>query len=629
MQGVNKKEEYNILKKIKIPGDVKNLNANELILLCGEIRDKIIKTISKTGGHIASSLGVVELTVAIYKIFDFPQDKLIWDVGHQSYAHKLLTCRFDKFDTIRQKNGLTGFTRRSESIYDSFISGHSSTSISVACGFCKSGEILHNDYYTIAVIGDGSLTGGLAYEGMNNVKKNGREKLIVILNDNNMSIAKNVGAISKYLSKIRSTPGYFKFKDNLKNNLSKIPFVGTKINNTLVKSKMLVKESIYHSNMFENFGFEYLGPVDGHDLSRLISVLSRAKDLSKPVFVHVKTVKGKGYKLAEKNPSMYHGISSKQNKPEAEQIKTDFKDFSAVFGDELIKIASKDEKIVAVTAAMKHGTGLLEFSKKFPKNFFDVGIAEQHAVTFAAGLAASGCMPVVAIYSSFLQRSLDQIIHDLAIEKQHIVLAVDRAGVVGEDGETHQGIFDVSFLSMIPGVTILSPATYKELRKNLNKALYHYEGVVAVRYPRGSEINLNNKYNIDDGSYSEYNFWQEKNYDVLLVTYGRLFGIICNFKENLQGENKNKISILKLNKIWPLEDEIISIIKNFKKVIFVEESIKSGGIAEHLAGKLLEQKFKGDYLIKAIDNQFVSQATVEQSLNDLGFNFNSLSELIF
>lgn len=628
MQGVNKKEEYNILKGIKIPGDVKKLNADELILLCGEIREKIINTISKTGGHIASSLGVVELTVAIYRIFDFPQDKLIWDVGHQSYAHKLLTCRFDKFDTIRQKNGLTGFTRRSESIYDSFISGHSSTSISVACGFCKSGEILNNDYYTIAVIGDGSLTGGLAYEGMNNVKKNGREKLIVILNDNNMSISKNVGAISKYLSKIRNTPGYFKFKDNLKDNLSKIPFVGTKINNTLVKSKVLVKESIYHSNMFENFGFEYLGPVDGHDLSSLISVLSRARDLSKPVFVHVKTVKGKGYKLAEKNPSMYHGISSKQNKPATEQVKTDFKDFSAVFGDELIKIASQDERIVAITAAMKHGTGLLEFSKKFPKRFFDVGIAEQHAITFAAGLAASGCIPVVAIYSSFLQRSLDQIIHDLAIEKQHIVLAVDRAGVVGEDGETHQGIFDVSFLSMIPGVIILSPANYKELRKNLNKAIYNYEGVVAVRYPRGSEIILNNKYNTDDDSYSEYNFWQEKNTDVLLITYGRLFGIICNFKESLQEENKNRISILKLNKIWPLEDEVISIIKNFKKVIFVEESIKAGGIAEHLAAELLEQKFKGDYLIKAIDNKFVSQATVTQSLDDLGFNFNSLSKLI-
>ncbi len=616
---------YKFLDRINSPKDLKKLNLNLLDVLCKEIREEIITTISETGGHIASSLGVVELTVALHKIFDCPNDKIIWDVGHQSYTHKLLTGRKKQFKSIRQENGLSGFPRQTESQYDAFIAGHSSTSISAACGISKAGEILNKSYYTIAIIGDGSLTGGLAYEGLNNAVRNGKEKLIVILNDNKMSISKNVGAMSRYLSKIRNAKAYFKLKDKVKEQVSKIPFVGNQIGQAIVKSKVIVKETLYHSNVFENFGFEYMGPVNGHDLSSLLNILTRAKQLSKPVFIHVKTTKGKGYKAAEKNPCKYHGISKQCNDADdnKKDPKTQFKDFSDVFGDEITKIAAKNDKVVAITAAMKSGTGLKKFHQQFPKRFFDVGIAEQHAVTFAAGLASSGCIPVFAVYSSFLQRSLDQIIHDAAIENQHIVLAIDRAGIVGEDGETHQGIFDVSFLSMIPNVTIFAPSNYNELRQHLNAAINQYDGIVAIRYPRGKEEqSINPKYIINDSK--NYHIWHEKNNTTLIITYGRLFPIICELKES-----QTNISMLKLNKIWPIDIDVLKLISSFKKVIFVEETIKSGGIAEHLGIKLLELKFKGEYVIKAIENKFVAQASVEQALKNSGFCCSELSKLIY
>ncbi|MBP0979287.1 MAG: 1-deoxy-D-xylulose-5-phosphate synthase [Oscillospiraceae bacterium] len=614
---------FNFLDKINSPQDLKKLSNQELNILCSEIREQIINTISKTGGHIASSLGVVELTVALHKIFNSPNDKIVWDVGHQAYAHKLLTGRRKNFHTIRQENGLSGFPRQSESDHDAFIAGHSSTSISAACGICKADEILYNsNNFTIVVIGDGSLTGGLSYEGLNNASQHGREKLIVILNDNNMSISKNVGAIAKYLSKIRSAKGYFKIKDKINNSILKIPVVGESVRQALIKSKSAIKETIYHSNFFENLGFEYLGPIDGHDLDSLFNILQRAKDLSKPVFIHIRTIKGKGLRVAEKDPCQYHGISKQDpNKISQES----FKDFSEVFGDEILKIASVDKKIIAITAAMRNGTGLEKFSKKLPKQFFDVGIAEQHAVTFAAGLASKGCIPVFAVYSSFLQRSFDQIIHDAAIENQHIVLAIDRAGVVGEDGETHQGIFDVSFLSLIPGVTIFAPSNYSELRKFLNIAIYECPGVVAVRYPRGKESYLREKYVINNQQ--SYHIWHENNSDTLIITYGRLFSFVCDFKDSLELEQKN-ISILKLDKIWPLDNEIIILACRFKKIIFIEESIKNGSIAEHFGIKLLENNYNGKYIIKSIDNQFVGQASVNRSLEKLGFNFFDLDQIL-
>ena len=613
---------YNFLNKINSPTDLKLLTIQELNTLAKEIRSEIISTISKTGGHIASSLGVVELTIAIHKIFNTPKDKIIWDVGHQTYAHKLLTGRRNKFKTIRQENGLSGFPKQLESEYDAFIAGHSSTSISAACGICKATEILGENCYTIAVIGDGALTGGLAYEGLNNVSKTGKEKLIVILNDNDMSISKNVGAIAKYLAKIRTAQGYFKIKDNINKGISKLPFIGNKIKQTLVTSKIILKETVYHSNVFENLGFEYLGPLNGHDINSLCNVLERAKQLKKPVLVHVNTIKGKGYRIAEKNPSEYHGIVKCSNNV---PIKENSKSFSDVFGEVITNIADKNKKVVAITAAMKKGTGLENFSQEYPERFFDVGIAEQHAVTFAAGLAAKGCIPVFAVYSTFLQRGFDQIIHDAAIENQHIILAIDRAGVVGEDGETHQGIFDVSFLSIIPNVTIFSPATYSDLKQNMEEAIYNCNGIVAVRYPRGKEAYIRKEYIINNNQ--NYNIWHNNKNESLIITYGRLFSMVCDVKDSMDAV-QNNVSILKLNKIWPIEDEIIKLACGFKKIIFVEEAIKNGGIGEHFGIKLMENDYNGKYIIKAIENQFVPQATVNKALEKLGFTVFEIEELL-
>lgn len=613
---------YNFLNKINSPKDLKLLSNQELDVLAKEIRNEIISTISKTGGHIASSLGVVELTIAIHKIFDAPKDKIIWDVGHQTYAHKLLTGRRSRFKTIRQEDGLSGFPRQLESEYDAFIAGHSSTSISAACGISKAIEILGEDAYTIAVIGDGALTGGLAYEGLNNASKTGKEKLVVILNDNNMSISKNVGAMAKYLSKIRTAQGYFKLKDNINKGISKFPLIGSKIRQTIVKSKVMLKESVYHSNVFENLGFEYLGPLNGHDITSLCNVLERAKQLKKPVLIHVNTIKGKGYRIAEQNPSKYHGITKEVS---AIAVKEKSKSFSDVFGEVIVDIASKNKKVVAITAAMKNGTGLENFSKEYPKRFFDVGIAEQHAVTFAAGLAAKGCVPVFVVYSTFLQRGFDQVIHDAAIENQHIVLAVDRAGIVGEDGETHQGIFDVSFLSMIPNVTIFSPTTYSDLKNNMEEAVYNCSGIVAVRYPKGKEVYIRREYTVS--SSKSYHIWHQDGNDKLVITYGRLFAMACDLKDSMD-VSQNNISVLKLNKIWPIEDEVVKLVSDFKKVIFVEESIKNGGIAEHFGIKLMENNYNGKYIIRAIENQFVAQATVDKSLAKLGFTVHDIEQIL-
>lgn len=616
--------DYKILNTIKSPQDLKQRSDVELLLLCKELRDILVSTISKTGGHIASNLGVVELTVAIHRIFDCPNDKIVWDVGHQSYVHKILTERLSSFQTIRQKDGLGGFPRQSESKYDGFIGGHSSVSISAAYGIAKVNTLENRNQYTIAVIGDGSLTGGLAYEGLNNAGKDKKEKLIVILNDNKMSISKNVGGMAKYLSKIRNASSYFKAKDTIKWGLHKFPFIGDKISNTITKSKLMLKDTLYHSNFFENLGFEYLGPVDGHDINSLSQVLVRAKQLEKPVFVHVITTKGKGHKLAERNPSKYHGVSrSSTNDNCISRSDAAGTDFSSIFGDELINLASKNKKVVAITAAMCQGTGLSIYKNKIPDRFFDVGIAEQHAVTFAAGMASNGYIPVLAIYSTFLQRAFDQIIHDAAIENQHLVLAVDRAGVVGEDGETHQGIFDVSYLSCIPNVTIYSPSSYAELRKYLKVAVNKEKGIVAVRYPRGAQPIIIDKYNFDKDS--EYHFYHNNGCRSLVITYGRLISVVCELRDHLK-DNNIDVSILKLDKIWPIEEEIVKLVLQFNEILFVEESVKSGGIAEHLGIMLMEHSYNGRYKIKAIDNKFVPQASMAESLDDLGFTAEKLEK---
>ncbi|HOJ36156.1 MAG TPA: 1-deoxy-D-xylulose-5-phosphate synthase, partial [Clostridiales bacterium] len=455
-------EEFKLLKNISGPADVKKLKKEELPQLADEIRQVLINTVSKNGGHLASNLGVVELSIALHRVFCSPYDKIVWDVGHQCYVHKLLTGRFDRFDTIRTEGGLSGFCRPDESEHDTFYSGHSSTSISAAYGIAAANKLKGNKNYTIAVIGDGSFTGGLVYEALNNAGRS-KTRLIVILNDNDMSISRNVGALARYFAAIKARPGYFRLKAKTEQLINKIPFVGKKLSITLFRIKTYIKNMIYKSTIFEDFGFRYMGPINGHNINQLIDALEGAKAANHPVVLHINTVKGKGYDHAEKSPEVFHGISQFDiNTGEPLSAGTNF---SAEFGRFLIDVAEKDRRICAITAAMSVGTGLDGFAARFPDRFFDVGIAEAHAVTFASGLAKAGMVPVFAVYSSFLQRAYDQLIHDGALQRQKMIIAVDRAGFVGEDGETHQGIFDVAFLNSIPNVTVYSPSTYAEMRR--------------------------------------------------------------------------------------------------------------------------------------------------------------------
>lgn len=617
--------EIKYLNKIKSPNDIKDFSIAELEELAKEIRGVLLNTISKNGGHLASNLGAVEITIALHKVFNSPNDKIVWDVGHQSYTHKLLTGRYDKFDTIRKENGLSGFPKREESKYDAFNTGHSSTSVSSALGIATAKKIMNNDGYTIAVIGDGALTGGLAYEGLNNA---GRFKgnFIVILNDNKMSISRNVGSMSRYLKKLRVKPSYIEKKSRVEKALLHIPIIGKPLASFVRWIKNSVREIVMgDKTIFENLGYTYYGVYDGHDLENLISILSGAKKIKKPVLIHLNTKKGKGYEHAEKNPKNYHGVSPfdiDEGNPDNSSTEC----FSKVFGDILVKLANKDEKICAITAAMSMGTGLSAFSEKFPNRFFDVGIAEEHAVTFACGLAAEGIVPIFAVYSSFLQRSYDQIVHDAAAQKLHIVLCIDRAGIVGEDGETHQGVFDTAFLNNIPNVKIYSPTYYGELNSMLSDAIYKDNNVVAVRYPRGREGYKPNNYTFNGDSFALYKSEQNTG-KILLVTYGRIFSSSCLAKEKL-GEIGIYIDILKLNRIKPIDIEAVKSSLSYDKIYFFEEGIKCGGIAEHFGVMLIDNHYKGDYFIKAIDDKFIRQGAVTSILKNLQLDETGMFNII-
>jgi 1-deoxy-D-xylulose-5-phosphate synthase len=476
-------KENNLLNNINSPEDVKKLDMPQLEDLSKEIRSFLVDSVSKTGGHLASNLGIVEMTIALHKVFDTASDKVIWDVGHQSYVHKIFTGRKDKSDTLRQMEGISGFPKSKESAHDCFNTGHSSTSISAALGMAKARDIKKEDYSVIAVIGDGALTGGMAFEALNDAGRS-PNNLIVILNDNEMSISKNVGGMSRYLSRIRTEPFYFKVKEDIDIILNKIPAIGKSAAKVLSRAKGTIKYMLMPGIIFEELGFKYLGPIDGHNIQDLIKVFSRAKMIKGPVFIHICTQKGRGYEFAEKSPHSFHGIAPFEVET-GEVLSSSGPGYSEIFGKHLVSLAEKDEKIVAITAAMTQGTGLDDFSKKFHNRFFDVGIAEQHAVTFAAGLAQNGLKPVVAIYSSFLQRAYDQILHDVALQNLNVVFAIDRAGIVGEDGETHQGLYDLSFLSHIPNMTIMAPCDYEEFKMMIEYALSQHCGPVAIRYPRG------------------------------------------------------------------------------------------------------------------------------------------------
>ena len=475
-----------ILEHIDNPSDLKKLNSDELNLLSAEIREFLVENVSKTGGHLASSLGVVELTIALHKTFNSPTDKIIWDVGHQAYVHKILTGRKDKFNTLRQYGGLSGFPRGSESEHDAFDAGHASNSISAALGYVCARDIKKEDHTVVAVIGDGALSGGLAFEGINNAARL-KTNLIVILNDNEMSIAKNVGGVSKYLNNLRTRPGYMKTKSDVSSTLQKIPLIGKPVYKLISGTKSVFRFIVTkpQTHVYEELGFKTVGPVDGHNIKDLCTSLERARNIKGPVMIHMYTQKGKGYAFAEENPSKFHGIGRFDPKSgESESKKTESVSPSKVFGSKLIELAKDNDKIVAITAAMPDGTGLTEYAKTYPERFYDVGIAEGHAVTFAGGLSKGGAVPVVAIYSTFLQRAYDNIYHDLILQKVHAVLAIDRAGLVGEDGETHHGMFDISYLNVLPHISILAPSSASQLEEMLEYAVDKHNGVIAIRYPK-------------------------------------------------------------------------------------------------------------------------------------------------
>ncbi|MBR5513835.1 MAG: 1-deoxy-D-xylulose-5-phosphate synthase [Ruminococcus sp.] len=605
------------LSELNLPQDLKRLSLSQCQQLCGEIRNTLIDTVSATGGHLASNLGVVELTMSIHRNFNSPNDKIVWDVGHQAYVHKLLTGRADRFSTIRQEDGISGFPKPSESEHDIVIAGHSSTSISTACGIAEAMQLQGKDNYAVAVIGDGAMTGGMVYEAMNNCCHDTDSNLIVILNDNNMSISKSVGALEKYLTELRNSQEYLDTKRKVERNLNKIPVVGTKAAKGMKYVKDAIKSTILPRNLFEDMGFIYLGPINGHSLNDLEQAMRMAKSYHRPVFVHVKTVKGKGYLPAEKNPGEYHGIS-KFNVESGNPEISSGDSYSTVFGRELLRLAESDERICAITAAMKYGTGLQYFGKKLPQRFFDVGIAEQHAVTFGGGLAAMGQIPVFAVYSTFLQRAYDQLIHDIAIGGLHLVLGIDRAGIVGEDGETHQGLFDVPMLTSIPHTVIYSPSCYDELKICLKKAVYNEKHLAAVRYPRGGE-DLTYKY---DGNYSDYKFISNGN-DTLIISYGRVFNEAYKAVENY----KLPCDILKLTRIFPVAEEIIGEISEYKQIVFFEEAISQGSISEKFGSMLMESGFGGKYARVAVKG-FVRQAAVKSALDKLGLNNEKMAQFI-
>lgn len=611
---------HTVLDGVASPEDVRNMDMAQLETLCSDIRTKLVETVSKTGGHLSSNLGVVELTVALHKSFSLPHDQIVWDVGHQCYVHKLLTGRKEQFDTIRQEGGLSGFPRPEESEYDTFIVGHSSTAVSAANGLAKAKALTGDDGFVVAVLGDGALTGGLAYEGLSNAGRSS-DRLIVVLNDNRMSISRNVGFVARHLSTLRSRVRYIRFKNRFSKVMAHIPWIGLPIYNFLLRIKTKLKNMMYNnSSLFEEMGFYYLGPIDGHDLNDLIKAMETAKDIHRPVLLHVETVKGRGYSYAMKSPDLYHGVTGFD--VETGKTIAGGPCFSSVFGSMICQLAKENEKICAITAAMKSGTCLQQFAEEFPERFFDVGIAEGHAVTFASGLAQNGLLPVFAVYSTFLQRSYDQILNDTSIINGHIVLAIDRAGIVPDDGETHQGIFDVPFLTTIPHVTIYSPSCFKELEMRLKQAVYDVPGIAAVRYPKGNECSRPDF----EPDYKPYTLYQSTGARILLITYGRIFYHALDAAEQLL-EQGIRVSVLKLNRIYPIETECVTLAMGYTRVFFFEESSRSGSIAEHFGTLLMEHRYFGVYEIHAID-AFIPACSTESGLHKAGLDTEGMMAAI-
>lgn len=596
-----------ILDKYKDIDEIKDMSSEELNTFSEEIRQFLIESVSKTGGHLASNLGVVELTLSLYKVFNFKKDKLIWDVGHQAYIHKILTGRGKNFSQLRKYGGISGFPKREESSFDIFDTGHSSTSISAGLGIARARDLNEDNYEVVSVIGDGALTGGMAYEALNDLGYS-KTKMIVILNDNQMSISRNVGGMSKYLNKIRIDPTYNRFKEEVNNKLRKTN-IGVGLANSLQKIKGGFKQLFIPGMLFEDMGIKYLGPIDGHNINELIQVITLAKNIKGPVLVHIITKKGKGYDFAEKNPNKFHGIGPFDcDSGEICSIKG--LTYSKVFGKEMINLAKENKKIVAVTAAMPDGTGLNNFAEKFPKRFFDVGIAEQHAVTLCAGMATQGIKPVFAVYSTFLQRAYDQVLHDVCIQKLPVIFAIDRAGIVGEDGETHQGIFDLSYLTQMPNMTVMSPKCTEELIYMLRWAVNDNYGPIAIRYPRGtdsSEVKLNPLKDFFRGKWEI--IIEEGN--IAIIACGKMVQTAIMVRERLL-KSGIKTTIINAEFIKPIDKDIIKkLVHNDYKIITVEDNILHGGLGTSILEYTNSLGYKNDILTLGYKDKFVTQGNVD------------------
>lgn len=599
-----------ILDRIHAPSDLKQLNMDQLHVLAGEVRESLISTVSRTGGHIASSLGAVELTLALHYVFHSPDDKIVFDVGHQSYAHKILTGRKDQMHTLRQFKGISGFPKPHESEHDAFVAGHASTSISVALGYALADRHQGKENYSIAVIGDGALTGGMAYEAICNAGRS-HANLIILLNDNGMAISKTVGSIANWLTKVRTSRRYFHTKDRFHRFMRKIPLIGNPLDRFFSFIVRRIKGSIYNTTIFEDLNLSYLGPVNGHDLDALTVILERAKQLHRPCVVHAVTVKGKGFAAAEDDPVAFHGATT-FDCDSGEFISHQSDNFSLQFGDIMCQLAQKDEKICVITAAMTEGCGLVHFAEQYPDRLYDVGIAEEHAVTFAAGLSAGGMCPIVALYSTFLQRCADQLIHDVALSRQKVIFAIDRAGLVGADGETHQGLYDLA-LWRNAGIPVIAPSCYDELKQAFQIAVYKMDGPVAIRYPRGVEddalipVDMSHPFSL-----------LKKGNAIALVSHGAMLSTVLAAANNI-----SESSVFKINHLWPIEDSLIAELKKYSHVVYVSEEEKAGSIGESLAARLSGSGVRVHILAP---HGFVEQGTVSQLRNMLGIDVDGIAE---
>ncbi len=599
---------------------VHKMDDEECVRLCEQLRTELIQRVSETGGHLASNLGAVELTVALHRVFNTGKDRLVFDVGHQCYSHKILTGRGAAMDTLRQYNGLSGFPKPNESVHDAFVAGHASNSVSVALGMARARTLKHEDYHIIALIGDGALTGGMAYEGLSDAGDSG-EKLLVLVNDNGMSIARNVGGIANHLARQRLKPRYLRFKGWYRRIMSKTA-LGRGIYSFTHSVKEMIRRSLLPGSFFEEMGFTYLGPVDGHDVVELTRTLTYAKTLEGPVVLHVRTIKGKGYAPAEQTPDAFHGVG-RFDIATGKPLAGGGQDFSAVFGETLCALAREDDRICAISAAMLPGTALSDFQTEFPGRCFDVGIAEGHATAMAGGMASQGMIPVFAVYSTFLQRSYDMLIHDISLMGLHAVFCVDRAGLVGNDGETHQGLFDVSFLSSVPGMTVLAPASFAELRAMLRQAIFHISGPVALRYPRGGE----HGYQLDRSAGAICCL--QEGADCTLVTYGTMIGEVLQAAAQL-AEAGIRAEVMKINQLCPLDaTPVLKSLQKTRRLVVAEEVIAHGSLGPALVTRSTEAglSLKGVRLLH-LGNGLIPQGTVAEQRNLYGIDSPAIVQAV-